>query len=219
MSRLRLFLPLASLTFLLVPPCRAELEWEQKEISLAPAVGTKQIEVSYTFTNRGDQPVRVWVERSSCGCVTPALEKDVYQSGESGTIRAVYKPGGQSGHQEKTIHVATDEPGATQIVLLLKVDLPESYKLTPRLLRWKAGEEVAAKTATISLPAGAAWNAPELQVPVGFQAVLETVKAGEHYTVRISPETTTEASRASLVVQLKGEGIDPVRLPVLLVVQ
>jgi hypothetical protein len=198
---------------------RAELDWAQKEISLAPSLGTTVIEAGFTFTNRGERPVRVWVAGASCGCVTPALEKDIYAPGESGTIRASYKPGAQSGHQEKTIRVATDEPNAKETVLVLKVDLPELYKISPRVLRWKVGEDVQPKSATITLPPGAGWAAPELEVPVGFQAAIEPAGDGQRYTFRLTPEATAESHRGTLVVQLTGASVEPVRVPVLLIVQ
>src|SRR5207237_7508843 len=47
----------------------------------------KELAHTFAFVNRGPEAVEIVEARASCGCLTPRLEKRVYQPGERGELR------------------------------------------------------------------------------------------------------------------------------------
>lgn len=64
----------------------AELHWRKALIQQTAAPADEEAVAEYAFTNAGPDTVTIQSVHSSCGCTTAALDKKVYQPGESGRI-------------------------------------------------------------------------------------------------------------------------------------
>lgn len=70
-----------------VPAARADLHFPEPRHDIGEVrCGTRRVH-AFPFVNRGPDAVEITDTRASCGCLTPRLEKRVYQPGERGEIR------------------------------------------------------------------------------------------------------------------------------------
>jgi hypothetical protein len=66
---------------------RAELHFPKTEADAGQAYTGKELAHTFAFVNEGREAVEIVEARASCGCLTPQLEKRVYQPGERGALR------------------------------------------------------------------------------------------------------------------------------------
>src|SRR5437588_2843981 len=78
-----LALALAGLT----ADARADLHFPETAADAGQVYTGKELAHTFAFVNRGPEAVEVVEARASCGCLTPRLEKRVYQPGERGELR------------------------------------------------------------------------------------------------------------------------------------
>jgi hypothetical protein len=186
---------------------QAALEWERTLQEFRSSPAQESVRAGFPFKNTGSTTVTIVTIRSSCGCTAAQLQKRQYAPGESGEIVAEFRFGGRRGMQEKTVTVATDEPGAAATHLVLRVAIEEPLTVQPALVFWRLGEAPAPKR--IELRA-----APERPVRVtgvestmpDFATQLETVKAGEHYALIVEPKTTEVRAAATFKLATAGTG-------------
>lgn len=67
-------------------PVYAGPRWEKSVLERTAAPADEEAVVEYALTNVGPEAVTIQSVHSSCGCTTAALDKKVYQPGESGRI-------------------------------------------------------------------------------------------------------------------------------------
>lgn len=107
---------------------RAEIAWDQKTVSLKVDEGAKDVRGEFRFTNRGDHTVKFVKMKTSCGCLTARLEKNVVSPGESESIQVELKGINKQGITEKAIIVETDDGPASRVVLLFRVEVADKPK-------------------------------------------------------------------------------------------
>lgn len=79
----------------------------------------------FKFTNTGDEPLLITNAVGSCGCTVPNYPKEPIAPGKSATIDVEYKPGTQSGAQDKKVTVtANTDPNTTTLTIKANV-IPE----------------------------------------------------------------------------------------------
>lgn len=80
---------------------------------------------AFKFTNTGDEPLLITNAVGSCGCTVPNYPKEPIAPGKSATIDVEYKPGTQSGTQDKKVTVtANTDPSTTTLTIKANV-IPE----------------------------------------------------------------------------------------------
>jgi len=182
------------------------LQWESERVTLAPPAGAADAMAEFKFTNRSETVVRVLEARSSCGCTVAALDKDMFQPGESGNIRARFHIGEREGRQSVTVWVTTDESGAKPYELALAVEIQTPVRLVPRMLWWKIGEEPVPKLVQVRLLE--AWRVESVAVNSEDFAV-ELLKGDDGaIQLRVTPRDTW-ASRNSLIKLKVAHGDEP----------
>ena len=65
---------------------RADLHFEQPVANLGEVRGGTPLTHRFTFVNEGPAAVDITNAQASCGCVTPRVEKNSLQPGESGAL-------------------------------------------------------------------------------------------------------------------------------------
>jgi len=115
------------------------LVWKNKRVELTATAGQERAEAVFPFRNSGTHAVTITAIESSCGCTTARLTKSTFAPGEAGEIRALFEFEDRVGPQQKVLTVHTDDAKvATQLVL--RVDIPETILIEPRVLQWSASE-------------------------------------------------------------------------------
>ena len=64
----------------------------------------------FMFTNAGDEPLRISKIKTSCGCTASSTEKKLFEPGEKGNVKVVYKTKNRSGPFRQKIRVFTNDP-------------------------------------------------------------------------------------------------------------
>ena len=81
---------------------------------------------SFTFTNTGNEPLKIKNAKVSCGCTVPYYPKEAIMPGKTGQIDVVYKPAKQKGNQSKTVTVsANTNPENTILRISANVNSPD----------------------------------------------------------------------------------------------
>ena len=132
----------------------AEIAWKERTLRLEPSLGAQQASGVFEFTNTGTTPVRIVEVRSGCGCTVAAVDKQVVQPGEKGTVQAVYHVARRTGRQTVSVTVLTEEPEAWTHELALEVQIGAFAQLTPRLLYWRVGDALEGRVLQVDLAEG-----------------------------------------------------------------
>lgn len=82
----------------------------------------------FTFTNIGNDTLRITAVRPSCGCTASDYTKDPILPGATGKIEAAYNAAGRPGPFNKAITVTTNDPDNATIVLTIKGEVTPKTK-------------------------------------------------------------------------------------------
>ena len=179
---------------------RAELQWLKpaQDFQATPEQG--KVEAHFAFKNTGTTTVTVKSITTSCGCTTATLDKKVYQPGEGGEIVAVYKFPFQHGALRKLVTVVTDDHPKEPTILDIRVFVHEPFEVKPALVYWRTGAAPEAKAVQLLADGYPVHVKSVTSSNPRLAATLQTVKAGEEYTVAIKPADTAQKESAEITV-------------------
>lgn len=119
----KLIFPLLLLTACL---CLSKNLWSQANISfdtLSYDYGTIKKNApggsSFSFTNKGNEPLIITKVMSSCGCTVPSYPKTPVMPKQSDVIKVLYNTK-VLGDFSKTINIYTNDPKKSMVVLTIK---------------------------------------------------------------------------------------------------
>jgi hypothetical protein len=184
-----------------------DLHFDDPDQLFHPAAGASDVVAHFRFTNRGTAALTISTVRTTCGCTTTTLDKTAYLPGESGEIIADFSIGDRGGMQDKLIEVYHDQ--APPQVLHLRADLPAGPTIEPNFVSWLRFEDRVARTVAISFPPGSAEVAMVASATPSNPLVAAELVAGEpgHWTLRVTPSSTSEAGNAMIVLRTRSERI------------
>lgn len=201
---MKISLAVAGSLFLLVLPLRAaSLNWESLEADLHPSITDKQVVAHFKYKNTGEQPVKIITVKPSCGCTIATPPSEPVAPGASGEIAATFHIGDRVGMQTKTIHVTTDEPGADNITLTLKADVPKLLEITPTFLYWSKTQPVTPRV--ILAKVGGDFAVTKLDVTSTDPDIKVEAKAmpndKKQFQITVTPKVTNRPLNAMLKIQ------------------
>ena len=198
---LRAVLSLVCPLLLLAASLRAEMVWEKSFQSFHRLPSDGHLETKFAFHNEGKSPVKVRSVRTSCGCTSAKLVKDIYAPGESGEISVRFTFGDRKGAHRKVITVTTDDK-SEPTELSLQVVIDEPLAIRPALVFWKTGEAGAAKSVQVNAEPGKPVRVKSVMSSnPRIAAKLDTIKAGEQYSIAITPADTSKKESAEITVE------------------
>lgn len=109
------------------------------------------VEAVFKFTNKGTGPLEIISTQGSCGCTVPALDKKIYQPGESGQIKVNYNPHNRRGPQHTTVTVTTNDAANRTVVLNVKSEVSPIVSVEPTMLALGEIFKGRGKTATVTV--------------------------------------------------------------------
>ncbi len=204
MKKLQYFVILWLLTLV---PATAQLAFQNQELTLRKKAADEKVDVTFQFKNTTDHVIEIKSVTSSCGCTTPALQKKIYEAGESGEIRAIFKFGQRTGRQVKYITIAYAIPEhVPDDRLKLEVIIVAPVLIQPTLVFWKRDSELAPRKISIRLD-------PDLDLKISkvsnsnddFRTDLSETNAGQ-YELSVTPRTTAE--RQSTIIKIETVSAD-----------
>ena len=89
-------------TFALCATGFGQLQWQKRSLEFNPGPTEEKIVAEYPFVNVGKTPIKIKEVKTSCGCTTATLDKEVYAPGEKGKITATFEINGRTGPQDNT---------------------------------------------------------------------------------------------------------------------
>jgi hypothetical protein len=140
-----LFLALAGWLSLGGTAVRADLHFEQPSADAGEVRSGRALVYRFPFTNRGPEVVEITSLRASCGCMTPRLDRRVYQPGEQGELPLEINTLSQApGPQAWQVQVGYQTGGATQETTLeLKACIRAELTVRPAAMTIFADTKVA----------------------------------------------------------------------------
>ncbi|MDX2132857.1 MAG: DUF1573 domain-containing protein [Planctomycetota bacterium] len=134
-----------------VPSTGGKIEFDQTTHEFGEISDDKPVEAVFKFTNRGTGPVEIVSTQGSCGCTVPALDKKVYQPGESGEIKVQYNPHHRRGPQHTTVTVTTNDDSNRTVVLNVKSDVNPLVVVEPAMVALGEVAKGRGKTMTVTV--------------------------------------------------------------------
>ncbi|MEQ9231120.1 MAG: DUF1573 domain-containing protein [Cyclobacteriaceae bacterium] len=88
------------------------ITWKSTSMDLGSVKQNEMKELSFEFTNSGDEPVRILEAKGSCGCTVVDFPKEEIAPGETASISANFKSAkiGQFNKKVTVKTTASDEP-------------------------------------------------------------------------------------------------------------
>jgi hypothetical protein len=192
-----------AIIFGLATQASAGLVFDQDPLELRPKPEDEQIETSFTFTNKGKNPIRVTGLDSTCSCLEASLDKAVYAPGEKGTGKATFKVSSFVGRHEKTLHIYTDDPAEPDKVLTVVLEVPEVVSIEPKLLEWVFGEEPRAKELTLKVVQAEPMKLKSVSA-TRENVTIETkeITPGREYRITVKPSATDVITVGMLKIEM-----------------
>jgi hypothetical protein len=178
-------------------PVRA-LEWKTKMLTVTTTPFQTTQDARFEFRNTGAKPVTIRDLETNCNCLDADTDLKVYAPGATGVVRATFTVGDRTGPYERTITVVTDETDSP-VRLVLKIEVPAVASLAPSSVAWQLNEAAAEKTVELTPAPGLEISFAEAQATnEAFAVRLETVTAGRHYRLHLTPRDTTKPASAAI---------------------
>jgi hypothetical protein len=98
-------------------PLSIVVAWEKESHDFGEIPQGKPVTVSFSFTNKGDEPILIADVATSCGCTASDYSKEPILPGASSTITATYNAAA-AGAFNKSITVNFNEPSAKKVLLI-----------------------------------------------------------------------------------------------------
>ncbi|MDF7801714.1 DUF1573 domain-containing protein [Pontiellaceae bacterium B1224] len=180
----------------------AALKWEQQTQHLKVHPTQLTAVAEFHGSNVGETPVTISKIEMRCGCLVPKIAKKTIDPGEQCVLPIVFDLRGRHGPQEKKVLVKTDD--GNEVRLSIKTDIPTSYNVVPKLMKWTADNPVPEKTAILTNP-----NAFPIQLTSvvssneSITAELKVVRAGFEYEIRVPRPVAGKNVRS--VIRVKTE--------------
>jgi hypothetical protein len=186
---------IAALVLTAVPA--AALEWKTTHLDLKPAPLQKTMTAAFEFTNTSDKPVKITRVDSSCDCLEATPSASVIAPGATGRIDAHFNLADRYGTLRRTLVVQTDE-GTGPATLTVVLEVPETATLTPRSVEWKIGAAPTEQAVDVTVAAGIELTLNSVHATSdAFTTRLETVAAGRHYRLHVTPRSTAAVANAA----------------------
>ena len=187
----------------MAPAARA-LEWDKTEIEQRADIGEALPQYVFTCTNTGTAAVTIAELHTSCGCLTPSLDKKTLGPGESTKLIVGFDRTGYVGETVRTMAIVTDEPerNGEPYQLVLRADLPEALTIAPRLCVWKMKERAKTKSVDVKVNLPKSIDIISATSNNGDMTVkLVVLEPGRHYRLDIKPRSTSKTDLAIITLQ------------------
>lgn len=171
----------------------AGLVLDQNPLELFPKPEDTEVEGNFTFTNKGDKPVRITRLESSCSCLEATLDKPVYEPGEKGKGHAKFKVGGFTGKHEKVLHIYTDDAASPETILTAVIEIPVIVSVEPKLVQWLIGDKPEPREFTVKMTGKDPIHVTKVDsTRQTVTATFREVTPGREYRITVTPSTTAE---------------------------
>ncbi|WP_269540414.1 DUF1573 domain-containing protein [Cerasicoccus fimbriatus] len=187
---------------------KAELQFEEtRDIWDAP-IGAREMITEFKFKNTGDKPVEIVSTNTKCDCTVAALEKKVFEPGESGSLTATFTFGDREGNHKKTILVYTNYTGSNPIELDMMANIQPLLSVTPRILFWKSGSTAEPKTVKLFAEQSDVLELVQFPKSADNFTISQIEQDGSEITLKITPTSTDAPVREDIKFSINRKAED-----------
>lgn len=181
---------------------QAELQWEQKTISIQVHPVQVEERVTFHFTNAGTNAVDILSLKSTCGCLTPSMSTNRFEAGEAGTVDVVFNLRDKIGPQRKGVAVRSSDNPKQPVILYVETNIREAYTLSSKRLEWSlSGDRTLQTCRLLNQLAEPVHLVSATSSSESFNIDLKPVREGFEYEVQVSPKESAMPSLTVITVQ------------------
>jgi hypothetical protein len=107
------------------------IRYEYREVEFGVMEQRTERDTVFTFTNIGDEPLRILDVRTSCGCTAALASEDVISPGAKGTIKVTFNSKSFRGNVTKTVIVTSNDPSEPKTNLKVMADVRPTVNYSP----------------------------------------------------------------------------------------
>jgi hypothetical protein len=182
-----------------------EVEFETRRIRTAAEPGSGPLLLTYRFVNKAGFPLAVEEFVQTCTCMTGEWDGEPVEMNRTGEIRARFLASDRRGRVIKSLTVKF--VGLGPVELVAEVDVPETFLLTDRTLRWQTGGPPLTRSIDITVQGSKPIRVLSVAGDSLFRHLLETVEEGRRYRLHFTPERTD--AEATGVFHMRTDAPDP----------
>ncbi len=191
------------LSLLTFTTLRAELLWENVFQKYKAGINEAKVDFVYKFKNIGKTSITITKVQPSCDCTFAKIPKTTYKPNESGEISVSFDMSTRTGLQKKEILVESTDSKTPVITLAFEVDIPQPFKISPRLVFWTLGEKISSKKSVITIDKSYDVKL-ELQEASfhHFFIKMNEIKKDEIYELEVKATDTSHADSISVEIPI-----------------
>lgn len=169
------------------------------------------------ITNKGNEPLRVYEVKPSCGCTTAPIDKDVLMPGDTAKVDITLNLKDDKGEISKHVSFMTNDPKVPTAKVYLKANVIVPLQKMPNYLPFgmiTLGEKAEAKMTLTNNTNKDITIMRIVKTPLDLNINLEkgtVIKAGQTFEV-VSYMTPTSAGKFECAVTITTDNIDAPRL-------
>lgn len=85
-----------------------EIEWKKSTHDFGEIIQGTKAKYTFTFVNKGNDPIILNSATASCGCTVPSFSKEPVAPGATGSVTVIFDSTGKMGNFTKSINVVTN---------------------------------------------------------------------------------------------------------------
>ncbi|MDB6137601.1 MAG: papd-like [Verrucomicrobiaceae bacterium] len=196
------FLKACAFSLALPLAASAVMRLDGDHVDVKPKPEDEVAEVTFSFKNDGDKPVRILNLESACSCLSATLDRAVYEPGTSGTGKAEFKVSTFVGKQEKAITVTTDDPKQPEWIVTFIMDVPAVVDIEPKMVQWWIGEKAEPKDVTVKMTGPDPMKIKNItSTRENVEYSFKEVKPGREFVITVKPKNTTDIMIGALKLE------------------
>lgn len=179
--------------------------FDSKRLTLTAEAGKSEVFGTFTFTNRGTEPVEFIKSESACPCVESVFEKGRISPGATSELGVViHLEALNDGAESKTIlaQFLDDRGAVTRHALKVDVRFPKLATIEPAELAWERTEVPSTQEVVVSFAEGAGFRIRDWSSTVPGLVVAEEKASPEgpqRFKVSLPSELPGSGSHGSLI--------------------
>jgi hypothetical protein len=204
------------------------IRFQRDVFTFQPILEGESVEVTFEFSNGGEEPLVIHDAVTSCGCTTADYPSYPLKPGEKGKIKTTFKSTGHGGHNDIRLLVTSNDPTVPAKTLRIQGKVIRQWRVKPNrfiLTNLRPGttlrkkfqitnfmkeplhiRELVAGNPHIRLLATPKEVAPDKDQAIGFEVSLEDFKTGQ-------------IRQSSIRIEVANAEMQSVEIPVLMKVK
>lgn len=181
--------------------------------------GTK-VEHDFVIRNAGNEDLKIESVVASCGCTATTASQESIRPGEEAKISVAFDTTGFSGEKIKTVRLVTTDMDKPSAILTMKGSILPNVEIQPASVNFGevSRSELAAKKAEVIVR-----TRPGSPVKLGavkkYSRFIEVQEGPgsdmeKRVVVSLSPEAQVGEVRDRVIVELRGDNVSTVNIPV-----